>query len=102
MIINKIFKGGFLLEENPKNRIAIEIYGQTYNMIGTESTAHMRAVAATVDEQMRTIKLMNPVLSSTQLAVLTAANTVNESLKLQQKIESLEAELTKIKDDAHD
>ncbi|GEK33409.1 cell division protein ZapA [Kurthia sibirica] len=90
------------MEESPKNRISIEIYGQTYNMIGPESTAHMRAVAATVDEQMRNIKLMNPVLSSTQLAVLTAANTVNESLKLQQKIKSLEAELKKIKDDVHD
>lgn len=99
---NEIFKGGILLGDCPKNRIAIEIYGQTYNMVGPESTAHMRAVAATVDERMREIKLANPVLSSTQLAVLTAANAVNDLMKLRQKYEALEAELNKQKDEVND
>lgn len=81
------------MEESPKNRISVEIYGQTYNMVGPESTAHMYSVAATVDERMREIKLANPVLGSTQLAVLTAANAVNDLLKLKQQVESLEAEL---------
>lgn len=90
------------MEESPKNRISVEIYGQTYNMVGPESTAHMRAVAATVDERMREIKLANPVLSSTQLAVLTAANAINDLLKLQQQVESLEAELNKQKDEVND
>lgn len=90
------------MEESPKNRIFVEIYGQTYNMVGPESTAHMRAVAATVDERMREIKLANPVLSSTQLAVLTAANAINDLLKLQQQVKSLEAELNKQKDEVND
>ncbi|GEK30069.1 cell division protein ZapA [Kurthia zopfii] len=90
------------MEDRPKNRIAVDIYGQTYNMVGPESTMHMRAVAVTVDEQMRAIKLANPALGSTQLAVLTAANAVNDLLKLQQKFESLEAELKKQKDEVHD
>lgn len=90
------------MEESPKNRISVEIYGQTYNMVGPESTAHMRAVAATVDERMREIKLANPVLSSTQLAVLTAANAINDLLKLQQQVKSLEAELNKQKDEVND
>ncbi|MBQ0140624.1 MAG: cell division protein ZapA [Kurthia sp.] len=87
--------------KSPKNRISVEIYGQTYNMVGPESTAHMHAVAATVDERMREIKLANPVLSSTQLAVLTAANAINDLMKLQQQVESLEAELNK-KDEVND
>lgn len=89
------------MEKNSKNRISVEIYGQTYNMVGPESTGHMHAVAATVDERMREIKLANPVLSSTQLAVLTAANAINDLIKLQQQVESLEAELNK-KDEVND
>lgn len=89
------------MEESPKNRISVEIYGQTYNMVGPESTAHMHAVAATVDERMREIKLANPVLGSTQLAVLTAANATNDLLKLQQRVKSLEAELIKQKDEVN-
>lgn len=86
------------MSEQPKNRISVDIYGQTYTMLGTESTSHMRLVASTVDNTMREIKQANPSLDSTKLAVLTAVNSVNDSLKLKEQLVLLEEELKKLKD----
>ncbi len=81
-----------------KNRISVEIYGQTYKIIGTESPGHMRLVASIVDDKMREINALNPTLDNVQLAVLAAVNTVHEQLKLKEQIEVLEEELKKLKD----
>nr|WP_106780265.1 cell division protein ZapA [Lysinibacillus timonensis] len=86
------------MAEQEKNRISVEIYGHTYKMVGTESTGHMRLVAAIVDDKMREISALNPALDSGKLAVLTAVNTVNEMLKLKEEVERLEDELRKLKD----
>jgi cell division protein ZapA len=86
------------VSEQQKNRISVDIYGQTYTMLGTESTTHMRLVASTVDNTMREIKQANPSLDSTKLAVLTAVNSVNDSLKLKEQLVLLEEELKKLKD----
>ncbi|ETT82551.1 cell division protein ZapA [Viridibacillus sp. FSL R5-0477] len=86
------------MSEQQKNRISVDIYGQTYTMLGTESTTHMRLVASTVDNTMREIKQANPSLDSTKLAVLTAVNSVNDSLKLKEQLVLLEEELKKLKD----
>ncbi len=90
--------GGFTLAEQEKNRISVEIYGQTYKVVGTESTGHMRLVASIVDDKMREISVHNPTLDNTKLAVLTAVNTVHEYLKLKQQVEALEEQLKKLKD----
>ncbi|MBK3493515.1 cell division protein ZapA [Viridibacillus sp. YIM B01967] len=86
------------MSEQQKNRISVDIYGQTYTMVGTESTTHMRLVASTVDDTMREIKQANPSLDSAKLAVLTALNAVNDRLKLKEQLELLEEELKKLKD----
>ena len=90
--------GGSLLAEQPKNKISVEIYGQTYKIVGTESTGHMRLVASIVDDKMREISVHNPTLDNTKLAVLTAVNTVHELLKLREQVEALEEQLKKLKD----
>ena len=90
--------GGFTLAEQEKNRISVDIYGQTYKIVGTESTGHMRLVASIVDDKMREISAHNPTLDNTRLAVLTAVNTVHEYLKLKQQVEALEEQLKKLKD----
>ena len=89
--------GGSLLAEQQKNKISVEIYGQTYKIVGTESTGHMRLVAAIVDDKMREISVHNPTLDNTKLAVLTAVNTVHELLKLKEQVEALEEQLKKLK-----
>ena len=90
--------GGFTLAEQEKNRISVDIYGQSYKIVGTESTGHMRLVASIVDDKMREISAHNPTLDNTRLAVLTAVNTVHEYLKLKQQVEALEEQLKKLKD----
>lgn len=90
--------GGLLLAEQEKNRISVEIYGQVYKIVGTESTGHMRLVASIVDDKMREISVHNPTLDNTKLAVLTAVNTVHELLKLKEQVEALEEQLKKLKD----
>lgn len=86
------------MAEQEKNRISVEIYGQIYKVVGTESTGHMRLVAAIVDDKMREISVHNPTLDNAKLAVLTAVNTVHELLKLKEQVEILEEQLKKLKD----
>lgn len=85
------------MSDQQKIRTSVEIYGHTYNMVGTETSGHMRLVASTVDEKMREIHAMNPSLDSSRLAVLTAVNTVHDYLKLKEHVEQLESELKKLK-----
>lgn len=72
-----------------KNRIAVEISGNTYHMVGPESVEHMRLVAKTVDQRMKELKSKNPSLDSIQLAVLTAVNAVHEQLLLEEELRKL-------------
>lgn len=84
---------------NPqKNRTAVEIYGQSYIILGTEDPSHIRYVASLVDEKMREIGSKNPSLDAGKLAVLTAVNAVNDYIKIKEQLERLQHELKKEKD----
>jgi len=85
------------LSEQHKIRISVDIYGQTYKMVGSESSGHMRLVASMVDDKMREIHSLNPSLDSAKLAVLTAVNTVNDHVKLKEQMEQLEEEIKRLK-----
>ncbi|WP_442905292.1 cell division protein ZapA [Jeotgalibacillus sp. ET6] len=90
--------GAYTLSQNEKNRISVDIYGQSYSIVGSESTSHIRLVASMVDDKMREISSKNPSLDTSKLAVLTAVNAVHDYLKLKEEIEELENELKKLKD----
>lgn len=81
-----------------KKRTAVDIYGQQYVIIGTESSIQVRLVAAMVDEKMREISSKNPSLDTSKLAVLTAVNAVNDYIKMKDELERLESELKREKD----
>lgn len=84
---------------NPqKNRTTVEIYGQPYIILGTESSNHVQSVASLVDEKMREIGSKNPSLDVSKLAVLTAVNAVNDYLKIKEQLERLQQDLKKEKD----
>jgi len=85
------------MEEEQKTRVAVDIFGQTYTIVGSESSSHVREVASMVDDRMREISTRNPYLDSAKIAVLTAVNSVHDYLKLKEKIEQLEEELNKLK-----
>lgn len=70
------------MSETRKNRTTVDIYGQQYTIVGSESTSHIRLVASMVDEKMREISASNPSLDISKLAVLTAVNAVNDLIKL--------------------
>ncbi|TFD92541.1 cell division protein ZapA [Jeotgalibacillus sp. R-1-5s-1] len=86
------------MSNNGKNRINVDIYGQSYSIVGSESTSHIRLVASMVDDKMREISSINPSLDTSKLAVLTAVNAVHDFLKLKEEIEELENELKKLRD----
>lgn len=73
-----------------KIRVTVEIYGQTYTVLGTESPEHIKRVAKNVDDAMHLIRENNPSLDLTRIAVLTALNTENERMKLAKRLQSKE------------
>lgn len=83
------------LSRTEKTRIEVEIYGNQYVIVGTESASHIRHVASLVDEKMREIHSKNPSLDTKQLAVLTAINAVNDYVKIKEQLEQLEKEVNK-------
>lgn len=85
------------MADEQKTRIAVDIYGQTYKMVGSESSSHMRLVASMVDDRMREISVRNPYLDSAKIAVLTAVNSVHDYLKLKEQLEQMEEQLKKLK-----
>ncbi|WP_248736393.1 MULTISPECIES: cell division protein ZapA [Neobacillus] len=86
------------MSKTEKNRTTVDIYGQQYVIMGTESPSHIRLVASLVDDKMREINSKNPALDVSKLAVLTAVNAVNDYIKIKDQLERLQAELQKEKD----
>ncbi|AST92796.1 cell division protein ZapA [Sutcliffiella cohnii] len=86
--------GAYVLSDN-KTRTTVDIYGQQYSIVGTESISHIRLVASIVDEKMREINGKNPNLDINKLAVLTAVNVVHEYIQLKDAYDTLERELKK-------
>ncbi|MFP5114471.1 cell division protein ZapA [Bacillaceae bacterium C204] len=86
------------MSNKQKNRTSVDIYGQQYVIMGSESPSHIRHVASLVDNKMREISSKNPNLDASKLAVLTAVNAVNDYLKMKDQLERLQTELVKEKD----
>ncbi|MBT2681904.1 cell division protein ZapA [Mesobacillus sp. AQ2] len=86
------------MSDTKKNRSTVDIYGQQYTIVGIESTSHIRLIASMVDDKMREIGSANPSLDTSKLAVLTAVNAVNDYIKMKDRVESLEAEIKRLKD----
>ncbi|CAH0204673.1 MULTISPECIES: cell division protein ZapA [Peribacillus] len=86
------------MSDDKRNKTTVDIYGQPYTIVGTESASHMRLVASMVDEKMREIRMKNPYLDTSKLAVLTAVNTVHEYIKLKDELDQLQLELKREKD----
>ncbi|AMM94130.1 cell division protein ZapA [Peribacillus castrilensis] len=86
------------MSDDKRNKTTVDIYGQPYTIVGTESASHMRLVASMVDEKMREIRMKNPYLDTSKLAVLTAVNTIHEYIKLKDELDQLQLELKREKD----
>lgn len=82
--------------KSEKIKITVDIYGQQYTIVGSESTSHIRYVANQIDEKMREIQQANRMLDTTNVAVLTAVNIMHENVLLQEQLEVLERKLALI------
>ncbi|MFC0270236.1 cell division protein ZapA [Metabacillus herbersteinensis] len=82
------------MSNRPKTKTTVNIYGQQFSVIGTESTSHVRMVASIVDDKMRDLNSKNSSLDINKLAVLTAVNVVHDYLKLKEDYEKLERQFT--------
>ncbi|BDG46222.1 MULTISPECIES: cell division protein ZapA [Parageobacillus] len=87
------------MAEQQKTRVTVDIYGQQYTIVGTESSSHIRLVASIVDDKMREISEKNPTLDISKLAVLTAINIVHDYIKLKEEYDRLLQKLRKEKDE---
>ncbi|AXH99392.1 cell division protein ZapA [Sporosarcina sp. PTS2304] len=85
------------MADKKRSRVTVEIYGQTYTVVGTETSGHVRYVASLVDERMRELSKHNRHLDSKKIAVLTAVNSVHDFLKLEAKVKRLEEELENLR-----
>ena len=77
------------MSHSDKKRVTVDIYGRSYTIVGEEEPHHVRMVASLVDQKMREIHDVNKSLDTTNLAVLTAVNTMNDYLKLKGEYEEL-------------
>ena len=86
------------MTENKKSRINVEIYNKSYTIVGNESERHVKLVASLVDQKMNEIHSHNLPLDTSQLAVLTAVNTMNDYLKLKEDYAKLVGSINRKED----
>lgn len=81
-----------------QTRTTVKIRGREYVMKGSESEEYIHKVAIYVDRRMEDIEQVNPNLSTTMLAILTALNVTDELLKERERTGKLEKEVQRLKD----
>ncbi|HLS10071.1 cell division protein ZapA [Lentibacillus sp.] len=77
------------MSQDDKTRVTVEIYNQNYTVVGNEDASHVRLIASQVDQKMREIHGTNQQLTTAELAVLTAVNTMNDYMKLKEAYAAL-------------
>ncbi|GEL76815.1 cell division protein ZapA [Tenuibacillus multivorans] len=77
------------MPESDKNRITVEISNRKFTVVGEESAEHIKMVASLVDQKMDELRYAKPTLDTSQLAVLTALNTMSDYLKLKEEHNAL-------------
>lgn len=65
------------------HRVVVEIYGEQYALRGEAEPAYIQDLAARLDARMRDLGKRRARLSPTQVAVLTALNTLDELVRLE-------------------
>jgi cell division protein ZapA (FtsZ GTPase activity inhibitor) len=79
----------FMTSPEEKTRITVDIYGNSYKLMASTSSAYMKSVAELVNDQMFRIAKTFPRLDSQRIAVLASVNMADENLRLKEKIEEL-------------
>src|SRR5699024_9677667 len=75
--------------DEKRTKITVEIKDKEYTIVGTESKEHVEYVVHLVNDKMNEIHQANKHLDTSKLAVLTAINTMNEFVILQEEFDEL-------------
>lgn len=86
------------MAQDDKTRVTVEIHNKPYTIVGKEKPHHVRLVASLVDQKMREMHDSNQQLNTSELAVLTAVNTMNDYMKLKEEYASLLGSINKKED----
>lgn len=78
---------------NTKRRVTVKIYGQEYNMVGSESRDYIQSIANYVDDKMHYIAESSKQLNTQMVAVLTSLNIADEYMKAKEEIEAWKTKL---------
>lgn len=83
-----------------KNKMTVQIFGESYALKADVDVAAVKAFAEMVDAQMRRIAQTNPRLPVSKLAVLAALNIAGDYKKLEedykQLVDMLKSEATRV------
>lgn len=82
---------------NDKIRYKATIAGKEYTIIGARSVKHMQVVEKTVDDQLKQIAKLTKGLDPERRAVLAAVNAVSDQIEMQIKVQQMEEEIEKLK-----
>lgn len=69
--------------DDKKNKVIVEIFGESYPIKSDGEVAQIERIAAIVDSRMKKIARTNSLLSPAKVAVLAALNLADEYEKLQ-------------------
>ena len=72
-----------------KNKMTVEIFGESYALKGDAEAELVRELAGIVDAQMRRVAQVNPRLPAAKLAVLAALNIAGEYKRLEDDYRAL-------------
>jgi len=88
-----------------KNKVNVRIAGKDYTLVGVESEEYIQKIGLYIDRKMNEIMKINPRLSTSMAAVLTAINiaddyykTYETEKKLQKDLGDLTAEFERLKE----
>lgn len=82
------------------NKVAVKIYGQEYMIVGDASSEQITAVAKYVDQKMRELTGGKLTTQTAPVAVLTAVNLAEESMKAGMKLEELQKKNEQLEKDS--
>ncbi|MBF8984553.1 cell division protein ZapA [Lutibacter sp. B2] len=78
-----------------KNKVIVNIHGQEYTMVGSESQEYMQHVAKYVNDKMTEVARNSRQLSTSMIAVLTCLNVGDDYIKNKDELEKLQIEVIK-------
>lgn len=79
----------YLGEVMDKNKVTVEIFGETYALKGDMDPERVKRLARIVDEQMKIVAKGNHRLPAARVAVLAAMNFCDDYLKLETDYQDL-------------